>query len=226
MGYLSVHYSMLVKAAAEEKKNDDSEKKKRKTKGDSKDTSFTIGQVLPAGQAAFVAGRSPEEQNEAATNSLKTGGAGLLGALLGAGIGAGGMHLLNASKGGSKDDNIKRLIVGGLLGAGLGGTTGSMLAFKHMMNNRGLDSDIKLRHLLSRSARTEALLGGDEESQRRAWKRAVTRSLGWKTPGALVLGAVEKGTGGLAAPITAPLRAANGIMAARMQRAFNDADYE
>lgn len=216
---------MLVKAAAEEKETDDSKKKKRKTKGDSKDTSFTIGQMLPAGQAAFVAGRSPEEQNEAATNSLKTGGAGVLGALLGAGLGAGGMQLLNANAGGSKDEKTTRLILGGLLGAGLGGTTGSMLAFKHMMKNRGLDSDIKLRHLLSRSARAEALLGGDEESQRKALKRAVTRNLGWQTPGALVLGAIDGGTGGLTAPITAPLRAANGVLAARMQRAFNDADY-
>lgn len=223
MGYLVKNASFIIKAAEEEKKK---KKKKRSPRGTSSDTSFAMGQLMPSGRAAFVAGRSPAEQNEAAANSFKMLGGSALGALLGAGLGVGGMHLLNKGSNDTRDVAMKKLLLGGLAGSALGGITGGMTTFKKMLKNRGLDSDLKLRHFLSSAARTEALLGGDEESQRKAFKRAVTRKLGWNLPGHMLIGAASGLTGGTAGALAAPLMTASDLAASRLQRAANPEDYE
>lgn len=210
MSYLNTNFNTLVKLA---KEKDEKKKKKKKT---SDDTRFTAGQLLPSGQAAFVAGRSPEEQNIAAVNGLKIAGGGLLGGLAGAGLGIGGAALLNHKLGlkswGSDADTKKvNMMIGGIAGSLLGSGVGRAATYKTMMKNRGLDPDMSLRHHLSRSARAEALLGGDEEDQRTAFKRAVPRFVANSL--------LTSGTGGIGL-VVPPLTA-------RLQRTFVDnADHE
>lgn len=224
MSYLNTNFNELVKLAKEKDEKD--KKKKRSTRGTSTDTSFTFGQLTPAGQAAFVAGRSPAEQAEAAANSAKMTGGGLLGAALGAGTGLGGALLLNKLTDAGSKDAERNAIIGAVAGTVLGGPVGRLLTYKKMMKNRGLDSSISPRHVFSSAARTEALLGGDVASQKRAFKRAVTRNMGWQLPGNMLVGAATGLTGGTAGALAAPLHTLNGMAAARLQRGANPEDYE
>jgi hypothetical protein len=224
MSYLNTNFTQLIKIAEADEK--DKKKKKRPSKGTSKDTSFTFGQLTPAGRAAFVAGRSPEEQNEAAANAVKITGGSLLGAVLGAGTGLGSSILLNKAIEADSDAAKRNAIIGAVAGTLLGGTAGKLLTYKTMMKNRGLDPSVSPRHLFSTAARTEALLGGDEASQKRALKRAIGRNLGWQLPGNMIVGAATGLTGGTAGALAAPLTMLNGMAAARLQRGANPEDYE
>ncbi len=225
MSYLNENFNTLVKFA-KEKDEKDKKKKKRSPRGTSSDTSFSFGQLTPAGQAAFVAGRSPKEQSEAAANAAKMTGGGLLGAVLGAGTGLGGALLVNKLTDAGSKDAERNAVIGAVAGTVLGGPLGRMLTYKKMMKNRGLDPSISPRHVFSSAARTEALLGGDEASQKRALKRAVTRNLGWQLPGNMLVGAATGLTGGTAGSLAAPLTMLNGMAAARLQRGANPEDYE
>jgi hypothetical protein len=223
MSYLNTNLTQLVKFA---KEKDEKKKKKRSSRGTSSDTSYTFGQLTPAGQAAFVAGRSPKEQNEAAANAAKMTGGSLLGAVLGAGTGLGGALLVNKLTDAGSEDAKRNAVIGAIAGTTLGGPVGRLLTYKKMMKNRGLDSSISPRHIFSESARTEALLGGNEASQKKAFKRAVTRNLGWQLPGNMIVGAATGLTGGTAGSLAAPLTMLNGMAAARLQRGANPEDYE